>query len=363
MEDLGSTGRGRKEKGLMKAVMKVKEGVGVEIKDIPRPTLPKNYPNGEVVVKVAACGICGTDLGVYDWTKWTAQYMQIPRVIGHEIAGTIVEVGEQCGNWKVGDRIVADTYLGCGKCYFCHIGKFNLCENKASLGLKIDGGMAEYVAIPSINLFHLPANVSFTVGAAIEPFGVAAHAFEESGFKYADHVLILGCGPIGLGMLMLAKAAAASKVFITGIDLDKIRLEMAKKLGADAIFNINNADPRPVVMKETKGRGVDIVFVCVGSEGVLAQAASMVRPGGTVIVLGLFHGESTFDPNLMVEKELTFRGAFRRSPETWYRILNLIGNNIISLDALISHVLPLDEVERAFQLLKRGEGIKVVIAP
>jgi len=362
MGHLTRTGPG-KERELMKAVMKLNEGIGVTLENIPRPTLPKNFPNGEVVVKVGACGICGTDLGVYDWTKWTAQYMKIPRVIGHEITGTIVELGEQCGNWRVGDRIVADTYLGCGKCYFCHIGKFNLCENKASLGLKIDGGMAEYVAIPSMNLFHLPPNVSFTAGAAIEPFGVAAHAFEESGFKFADHVLILGCGPIGLGMLMLAKAAAASKVFITGIDQDQIRLKKATELGADAIFNISNDDPGPLVMKETRGRGVDIVFVCAGSEGILAQAASMVRPGGAVIALGLFHGESPFDPNIMVEREITFRGSFRRSPETWYRILDLIGNNIISLDALISHVLPIDEVERAFQLLKSGEGIKVVIAP
>ncbi len=347
----------------MKAVMKTNTGVGVQIKDIPKPTLPKNYSNGEVIVRVAACGICGTDLGVYDWSKWTAQYMQIPRVIGHEITGTIVEVGEECGNWKVGDRIVADTYLGCGKCYFCHMGKFNLCENRKSLGLNIDGGMAEYVAIPSISLFHLPTNVSFTVGAAIEPFGVAMHAFEQSGFKPGDHVLILGCGPIGLGMLMLAKSSSASKVFITGIQMDKIRLSKAKELGADAIFNIEKEDPQPIVMKETQGRGADIVFVCVGSEKVLSQAARMVRPGGTVMALGLFHGDANFDPNLMVERELTFKGSFRRSPETWYRILNLVSNNIISLEGLISHVLPLQEIEKAFQLLKNGEAIKIVITP
>lgn len=347
----------------MKAVMKTNAGVGVEIKDVPIPTLPKNYSNGEVIVRVGACGICGTDIEVYNWSKWIAQYMQIPRVIGHEITGTIVEVGEECGNWKVGDRIVADTYLGCGKCYFCRIGKFNLCENRASLGLNIDGGMAEYVAIHSINLFHLPANVPFTAGAAIEPLGVAMHAFEQSGFKPGDNVLILGCGPIALGMLMIAKSSGASKVFITGIQLDKIRLNKAKELGANAIFNVEKEDPQPFIMEETQGRGVDIVFVCVGSEGIFSQAAKMVRPGGIVIVLGLFHEDENFDPNLIVERELTFKGSFRRAPETWYRMLSLVGNNIIPLKELVSHVLPLQEIERAFQLLKNGEAIKVVITP
>lgn len=347
----------------MKAVMKTRPGKGLEIREIPRPVLPRNYPKGEVIVKVGACGVCGTDMGVYNWSQWTSKYMQIPRVIGHEISGTIVEVGEDCGDWKVGDRVVADTYLGCGRCYYCLIGKFNLCENRKSLGLNIDGGMAEYVAIPSISLFHLPPNVSFEVGAAIEPLGVAMHGFEQSGFKPGDNVLILGCGPIGLGMLMIAKCSGSSRVFITGIRSDNVRLEKAEKLGADGIFNMEEDDPRPRIMGETEGRGVDIVFVCAGSEGILSQAGELVRPGGTVVVLGLFHGEEKWDPNLMVERELTYRGSFRRAPETWTRILRLVGNNVIPLKELVSHVLPLDEIENAFQLINRGEAIKVVIAP
>ena len=139
----------------MKAVMKTKPEPGLEIKEIPRPTLPKNYPDGEVIVKVEACGICGTDIPIYDWTPWIANFMTIPRIIGHEISGTIAEVGKGCGSWKVGDRIVSDTYLGCGKCYFCLTGKYNLCDHRQSLGLDldIDGGMAEYVAVPVMNLF------------------------------------------------------------------------------------------------------------------------------------------------------------------------------------------------------------------
>lgn len=347
----------------MKAVMKTRPEKGVEIREVPRPVLPKNYPKGEVIVRVGACGVCGTDIGVYNWSQWTAKYMQIPRVIGHEISGTIVEVGDECDNWKVGDRIVADTYLGCGRCFYCQVGKFNLCENRKSLGLNIDGGMAEYVAIPSINLFHLPSNVSFEVGAAIEPLGVAMHGFEQSGFKPGDNVLVLGCGPIGLGMLMIARISGAPKVFVTGARLDKVRLDMAGKLGADATFNVEQDDPRPRIMAETNGRGVDIVFVCAGSAGILSQAAQLVRPGGTVIVLGLFHGADQWDPNLMVERELTFKGSFRRAPETWIRMLRLVGSGIIPLKELVSHVIPLQDIERAFQLINDGEAIKVVVTP
>jgi L-iditol 2-dehydrogenase len=347
----------------MKAVMKTKPGPGLEIKEIPKPSLPKNFPEGEVIVKVGACGICGTDLGIYDWTPWIAQSMQIPRVIGHEISGTIVEVGKESGNWKVGDRIVSDTYLGCGKCYFCQTGKFNLCDNRQGLGSNIDGGMAEYVAIHVMNLFHVPSNVSLEVGAALEPFGVSMHAFEQSGFKAGDKVLILGPGPIGLGLLMIARASGCSKVFITGIGLDQLRLKKAKELGADAIINIEAEDPVNHVMDDTQGRGVDLVFICAGGKGVLMQAMKMVRKGGTVIVLGLFHGEADFDPTLMVEKELTFKSSWRRTPETWYRILDLVGNGTVNLREIVSHTIPLQEIERGFQLIRKGEGLKVVVTP
>lgn len=347
----------------MKAVMKTKPQAGLEVKEIPKPTLPKNFPTGEVIVKVGACGVCGTDIGVYHWTPWTARFMQIPRVIGHEMAGTIVEVGKECEHWKVGDRIVSDTYLGCGKCYFCQIGKFNLCDNRQSMGLNMDGGMAEYVAIPVMNLFPLPLNVSFETGAAIEPLGVAMHAFEESGFKPGDTILILGPGPIGLGLLLIAKAAASSKVFMTGISSDSLRLDKAKKLGADACFNVDAEDPVKHIMDATCGRGADIVFVSAGSKEILMQAAMMVRKGGTVVVAGLFHGETHFDPNLLVEKELTFKGSWRRRPETWHRILALVGNGTIPLAEMVSHVLPLEEIEKAFKLIQSGEAMKVVIIP
>jgi L-iditol 2-dehydrogenase len=289
--------------------------------------------------------------------------MQIPRVIGHEIAGTIVEVGKGCGNWKVGDRIVADTYLGCGKCYFCQIGKFNLCDHRKSLGLNIDGGMAEYVAIPAMNLFPLPSNTSFEVGAAIEPLGVAMHAFEQSGFKPGDRILILGPGPIGLGMLMIAKASGSSRVYMTGITLDGFRLNKARALGADIVFNSETENPGSRILDETQGRGVDIVFVCTGGEGVLTQAAKLVRKGGIVVVLGLFHGKIDFDPNLMVEKELIYKGSFRRAPETWYRMLDLVENGTIPLKEIVSHILPLERIEKGFQLIRNGEAIKVIVTP
>jgi L-iditol 2-dehydrogenase len=223
--------------------------------------------------------------------------------------------------------------------------------------------MAEYVAIPAMNLFLLPSNISFEVGAALEPLGVAMHAFEQSGFRPGDSVLILGPGPIGLGMLMIARSSGSSKVYMAGITLDRFRLSKAKDLGADGVFNSETENPGNRIFDDKRGRGVDIVFVCAGGEGVLMQAAKLIRKGGTVVVLGLFHGKTDFDPNLMVEKELIYKGSFRRPPETWYRILDLVGNGTISLEKIVSHVLPLEAVEKGFQLIKKGEAIKVVITP
>jgi L-iditol 2-dehydrogenase len=223
--------------------------------------------------------------------------------------------------------------------------------------------MAEYVAIPVMNLFPLPSNASFEVGAAIEPLGVAMRAFEQSGFKPGDKILIIGPGPIGLGMLMIAKISGSSKIFITGVNVDQERLKKAKELGADTVFNIQKEDPLNRIMDETQGRGVDIAFVGVGSKEVLVQATKMVRKGGTVIVFGIFQEKADFDPSLMVVKELTFKGSWRRNPETWYRCLDLVGSGKINLNEIISHILPLQEIEKAFQLLKKGEAIKVVMTP
>lgn len=345
----------------MKAVVKTRPGVGIEIKEIPKPTFPKNFPKGEVLVKVEACGICGTDVAIYHWTPWVAHLMQIPKVIGHEISGTIVEVGQEAGNWKAGDKVVSIAFLGCGHCYFCQIGKFNLCDNLQILGTDIDGGMAEYVAIHKMNLFHLPLNISFEAGAAIEPLGISMHAFFQSDFKVGDKILILGPGPIGLGLLMIAKLSGASKIFVTGINLDCLRLQKAKEWGADMTFDIGEENPIDRVMQETNGKGVDIAFVCAGSEDILMQASIMVRKGGTVVVPGLFHGEVKFDANRMVDKELTFKGSWRRNPEPWYRTLDLVEHGLINLEKMISHRISLCEIEKGFQLIDRGEAIKVIV--
>lgn len=347
----------------MKAVMKTNPGPGIEIRAIPCPTLPKNYPDGEVIVEVGACGICGTDVGIYRWHPWESRSVKIPRVLGHEISGTVVEIGKNCGDWKVGDRVVSDTDMGCGKCFFCRIGRVNICENRKSLGLQLDGGMAKYVATRANNLFLLPAHLSFEVGAAMEPLGVAMNAYLKSGFKPGDKVLILGTGSIGLATLMLLKTAGASEVFITGLKVDQWRFEKAKELGADAVFNVDEEDPTDQLMSRTHGRGVDIVFVCAGGRENLFQASRWVRKAGTVMVIGLSHGGVDFDSNLLVEKELVFKGAYRRTPETWDRILELVGKGKIPLKELVTHSVPLEEVEAGFHLIEKGEALKVVVTP
>jgi 2-desacetyl-2-hydroxyethyl bacteriochlorophyllide A dehydrogenase len=347
----------------MKAVLKTKKEPGIEIHDVPSPILPKYFPSGEVIVQVGACGICGTDVEIFHWKDWISRYVELPRIIGHEVAGTIVEIGKDCGGWRIGDRVVADTYLGCGGCFFCRIGRFNLCENRRSLGTAIDGGMAEFVAISVKNLFPLPESISFEVGAVIEPLGVAVHAYEQSGFQPGDSVLILGPGPIGLGILMTAKAAGSTKIFVTGLGRDEARLKKARELGADAAINVEESDLTQRVLQGTRGKGADVAFVCTGSGQVLMQAAQLVRKGGTVVVLGLFEAEALFPASLLVEKELTFKGSWRRDPISWYRSIDLVTSGVVPLGKIISHVIALEEIERGFRAIDEGEALKVVVSP
>jgi L-iditol 2-dehydrogenase len=341
----------------MKAVAKTKPGVGIEVIDAPRPVIQP----GEVLLQVAACGICGSDLHTYEWTKSGRERrgkpIELPRILGHEPSGVVAEVGDGVKNLKVGDRVTSDSWGGCGQCYYCRIGKVNLCEPRFNIGSLRDGALAEYVLVPSFNLYRLPDNVSLEVGAMIEPLGVAVHAVERCAtLKPGDRAVVVGPGPIGLLTAMVVRAAGAA-VKVLGLAQDRVRLDLAAKLGFDTL--VAEEGGTESVLQWTDGRGADIVFEAAG---VLPAALPLARKGGEVVIVGLPNDQISLDLLHAISKELTFTISLGRNPTSWHRAINLLASGALDISPLISHRLPLEEAEQAFQLLRAGDGVKILLS-
>jgi threonine dehydrogenase-like Zn-dependent dehydrogenase len=221
--------------------------------------------------------------------------------------------------------------------------------------------MAKYVIVPVNSLYKLPEGVDFQEASVIEPLGVILRAFERCDFKPGDNIAIMGPGPIGLLGVQLAKTSGAGEIILSGLDEDKERLESGKEFGAITV-NIGKENLKEKVMALTEGRGVDIVMDVSGGETSLADAASIVKHGGQIGVVGL-SPEGMFTPYVIVDKELTIHGSFRRQPSTWFRAINLVARKVIDTRAVITHVLPIDRADEGFNLLLRREGLKIILVP
>lgn len=340
----------------MLAIVKSKPEVGIEVMEIPEPDIKKD----QVMIEVKACGICGSDLHFYEWEPH-ARWINLPRVIGHEVAGTLYQVGEEVTGFEVGDRVVTETWGGCGNCYYCRLGRFNHCMYQTRIGQHVDGGMAKYVVVPAISLYKIPEEVDFQEASVIEPLGVILHAFERCDMKPGDDMAIIGPGPIGLLGVMLAKASGISTIIVSGLKEDSDRLEFAKNLGAITV-NIGEENLEKKVLDLTDGKGVDVVMDVSGGEGTLSEAAKIAKVGGQIGLVGL-GPESVFDNNVIALKELSVHGSFRRQPSSWYRAIKLVASKIIDTKSVITHILPLERADDAFQALIRKEGIKAILLP
>ncbi len=260
----------------------------VRVVDVPEPPTP---PAGWVKVKVAFCGICGTDVHEYangpqyiptETPHPLGQGKLPPITLGHEAAGTIVEVGEGVTNVKVGDRVSIDCCLTDDDCDMCKAGQYQVCENIGFYGLHIDGAMAEYVNFRADRMNKIPDDMPFEIAATVEPVAVSMHAVRQSQMQIGDSVLILGCGPIGVSVIMCAKAAGASVVY--GVEVDPRRIEIAKKAGATDVWNPNECDIRAKT-KEITGSGFDVCFETIGNEMSPQLSIDCIHNRGTVCMI------------------------------------------------------------------------------
>jgi L-iditol 2-dehydrogenase len=342
----------------MRAVVKSSPEFGIDIKDVPMPRIENE---DHVLLEVEACGICGTDLHFYEWAPQAKDFITLPRVIGHEVAGVVHEVGKNVQGFRVGDRVVTETWGGCGDCYYCRLGKFNHCVTQTRIGQQADGGMTDYLIVPAVSLYKIPPSIPMDQATLIEPLGVALRAMERITMKPGDHVFILGPGPIGLLAGLLSMQNGASTVSILGLKSDHLRLKKAKELGMKT-FVLEEESAESMMNQINHGHGPEVVIETSGARAGFQLAIDIAKKGGSIGLIGL-PPKSEVDVSKLVSKELDIYGSWRRLPSTWYRAIDLIANKKIDVTSLITHVFDVDDAEKGFELLHAKEAIKVIVKP
>lgn len=334
-------------------VIRVNTPGNLEIQEVSKPE--KLAPQ-EVLVKVKAAGICGSDIHIYHGTSPVATY---PRVLGHEVVGEIAEVGSEVDNLKVGDHVAIDPVVSCGECYPCRIGRNNVCKSLKVRGVHTDGGFAEYVAVPSKSVYQILKDIPWAEAAMIEPFTIGAQILKRGEITGDDTVLILGAGPIGLISLQVAKLVGA-KVIITDL-LDK-RLAVAKELGAEVTINTGKEDLKEIVFKETDGLGVTVVVEAVGLPHLLEEAAQITSPAGRIVVLGFTDAPSKLAQLHITKNELDIRGS-RLHANQFPTVIKWFNNKEVNPSVLISHKFPFSEIASAIKLIENDpqNACKVVL--
>ncbi|MEM0360379.1 MAG: L-threonine 3-dehydrogenase [Candidatus Diapherotrites archaeon] len=342
----------------MKVVLKSKPGKGLELSKVENP-FPKK---GELLVKVMAAGICGTDLHIYEWNEWAQSRIKPPLVVGHEVAGKIVELGEGVSGFEIGDLVSVETHVFCGKCFQCLSGNKHICEKMKIFGVDMNGVFAEYAVVPAQNAWKNPKKMKPEIAAIQEPFGNAVHSVFAVSDNFKDStVLITGAGPIGCFAVGILKAEGAKKVIVS--DLNDFRLKLAQKMGADVLVNAESENLVERVLSETNGRGADFFIEMAGSGKALVDGFKALRPGGRVSVLGVFGKPVQLDvTNNIVFKYATVYGINGRLIfDTWKKTSELLGRGLVDPSPVITHSLKFEDFEKGFSLLEQGMAGKVVL--
>ena len=343
----------------MKALL-LSEYNHLEIADLPQP---EPGPE-EVLVRVAACGICGSDVHGFDGSSGR----RIPPIVmGHEAAGTVAAVGAQVSGYAPGDRVTFDSTVYCGKCEFCLSDQPNLCDNREVIGVSCGdyrrhGAFAEYVVVPARILYHLPDGFAFAEAAMLEAVSVALHGVRVSEVKGGETALVVGAGMIGLLLLQAARAAGCARIFIA--DVDATRLEMARQLGADETLHCSGAELVAKVLQLTRGRGTDVTYEAVGRNETIAAAIDSTRKGRTVTLVGNITPEVTLPLQKVVSRQLRLQGSCASAGE-YPQAIELIAQGKIRVKPLITAVANLEEGPRWFDRLHSHEPnlMKVVLTP
>jgi len=346
----------------MQAVWKTSPKEGLEVKEAPIPKIKDD----EVLIKVKATSICGTDIHIYKWDEWAQNRIgkNLPYIFGHEVAGEVVTLGKGVKGISEGDHVSAETHLSCGYCYQCKTGNEHICQNVKILGVDVNGTFAEYLALPARNAWLNDKKIPHWVATAQEPLGNAVHTVFD-GEVAGKTITVFGMGPIGVCAVALCKAAGADKVI--AIDHHEGRLKFGKDFGADVIINGSapGANIKKEIMDATNGLGADVFLEFAGAPDAFRDGLATLRAGGRASILGVFPKPFEVD----VTNDIVFKGIKisgingRKMFDTWYKARSFLSTGKIKLDKLVTHRFKLSEIEKGFDILKRREGMKVVLEP
>src|SRR5919201_5004864 len=342
----------------MLAAVKPEPAPGADIRDV---TIPK-FGFTDVLVKVKVASVCGTDVHIYDWDAWAQKRIHPPLIPGREFCGHVAAVGSEVTTVKEGDFVSAEMHVACGKCLQCRTGEAHICQFVKIIGVDADGAFAEYVRIPESNIWKIDPAIPPEYASVLDPLGNAGHTV-VFGQISAKTVAVIGCGPIGLFSIAVARAVGATQVF--ALEINEHRRKLAQKMKADRVIDPSQEDAKAIVMEATDGIGVDVVLEMSGKTPGIKTGFNILRLGGRVSLLGI--------PSKPVElnfaEDLIFKGATvqgingRLMYKTWYQMQALLKSGKLDLSPVITDRIPMRDFSKGMDRLKTGEASKILLYP
>jgi len=315
---------------------------------------------GELLVRVAACGVCHTDLHYLD--HGTPTFKKPPLILGHEISGTVAGLGAGVSGWQEGDRVLLPAVYGCGQCPACRNGRENICERMVMFGNNVDGGYAEFVVAPSRDVHRLPDRIPLVEGAIIaDALTTPYHAVVHRGRVQAgDHVAVFGCGGIGLNLVQVAAVFGAR---VVAVDLSEEKLEWARRLGAAATVHPPQVERVDKAVRELTGGGADVAFEAIGLPQTQEQAFACLRSGGRLVLVGFAGEPMRLDGGRAMYREMEIVGSLGCRSIDYPRVISLVEQGRLRLAELVTARFPLAEINQAFETLRQGKGVRSVVTP
>ncbi len=342
----------------MRAIIKEKPekgAIALVEKDVPRDLGPH-----DVLIRVYAVSICGSDLHIYLWNEWAQEHVKPPQTIGHEFSGEVVAVGKEVSMVQIGDFVSSETHIPCGKCKQCRTGNMHVCQHLQILGVDRDGAFADYIKVPEIVLWKNDPSIPHVWASVQEPLGNAVHTiFTED--VTGKNVLVTGAGPIGLLAIEVLRVAGVAKLIVS--EINEYRRNLAKEIGADIVVDPLKEDLVDVVKRETDGDGADVLIEMSGNEKALNDGLAALTAAGRASLLGVYNSDVKLNLNdLVIFKALRIYGITgRKMFDTWYKVGDLLKNRKLDLSKVITHTFDFEDYEKGFRLMEEGKCGKIVL--
>lgn len=347
----------------MKALAKLERKPGVwMIEDAPIP----EYGYNDVLIKIRKTAICGTDLHIYNWDKWSQKTIPVPMIFGHEFVGDIAAKGDGVEDLNIGDRVSGEGHIVCGHCRNCKAGKRHLCRKTIGIGVNIQGAFAEYLVMPAVNVFKIPDTISDEIASIFDPLGNAIHTALSFNLTGED-VLITGAGPIGLMAIKIARFCGARRIVVT--DVNEYRLAKAKEFGATYALNVAPYKTQEELVSKMRDimndigmtEGFDVGLEMSGINSAISMMLDVMNHGGKVSLLGISAGDISVDWGAILFKGLILKGIYGREMfETWYLMSSMIQAGM-DMNPVITHRLSIDDYQEGFEIMKSGKCGKVIL--